>query len=66
MMRITKVDLLLLLWLIVKWIVDIWTLMLGIGFVLYVWISIKLVIDALAIVYLGWRLTRYNKTKSCN
>ena len=54
---ITKPDLFLLLWLVLKWGVDVWTLMLGIGVVLYAWIIIKLVIDAGCIAYLMWRLT---------
>jgi len=65
-MKVTKCDVLLLVWLIVKWLVDVWTLMLGIGFVLYAWIIIKLVIDAVSIVYIWWRLTQGNKKKSCN
>lgn len=56
----TKADMLLLLWLSLKWVVDLITLWLGIGFILIFWIKLKLVIDLASIVYIVWRLTHSN------
>ena len=60
---ITKADKAVLLWLSVKWIIDIITLYIGIGPLLILWIEVKLVIDFMSILYLVWRLTHNNNQK---